>query len=179
MIRPNGPLMVEHRLIEKLVELLKKEALRMKKDKNLDPDFISASVDFFRFYADNTHHGKEEDILFRECARKSLSDDLKKVMVGLLDDHVFARAKVGALLECKDRFVNGDKNAFKDAISIINDLVALYPVHIIKEDKEFFPAVLKYFSDDEQDRMTKEFFEFDRSMIHSKYKSVVEGLSKD
>jgi hemerythrin-like domain-containing protein len=177
MIRPNGPLMVEHRLIEKLVDLLKKEVLRMKKDKNLDPEFIVAAVDFFRVYADRTHHGKEEDILFRECAKKPLSDDLKKMIAALLDDHVLARSKVGALLECKERFVKGDKKAVSDAINIMNDLVALYPVHIIKEDKEFFPAVLKYFSDSEQEAMTKEFFEFDKGMIHSKYKLVVEGLS--
>jgi hemerythrin-like domain-containing protein len=178
MIRPNGPLMVEHRLIEKMVVLLKNEAVRMKVDKNLNPEFVSAAVDFFRIYADRTHHGKEEDILFRECSKKQLTPELKNMMIGFVDDHIFARAKVGALLECKDRFVKGDKMAVKDSIGLINELVALYPTHIKKEDKEFFPAVLKYFSDDEQDFMTKEFFEFDKSMIHSKYKLVVDNLSE-
>jgi hemerythrin-like domain-containing protein len=54
--------------------------------------------------------------------------------------------------------------------------VNFYPKHIIKEDKAFFPASRKYFSNEEDDAMLREFWEFDRKMIHEKYKSVVEAL---
>ena len=35
---------------------------------------------------------------------------------------------------------------------------------------------MEYLSDKEQQEMLKEFWEFDRRMIHLKYESVVEGL---
>ena len=60
----------------------------------------------------------------------------------------------------------------------MNDLVKLYPPHIQKEDIVFFPKAMKLLTEQEQDNMTKEFYEFDRTMIHNKYKSVIESLSK-
>jgi hypothetical protein len=42
----------------------------------------------------------------------------------------------------------------------------------------FFPSSRNYFSDEEDQAMLEEFWEFDRKMIHEKYKSVVEGLER-
>ena len=64
-MKPIGPLMWEHRLIERMVKLLKKELIKIKEIDKVDTNFILIVVDFFRTYADRTHHGKEEDILFK------------------------------------------------------------------------------------------------------------------
>ena len=54
--------------------------------------------------------------------------------------------------------------------------MTFYPQHIEKEDKVFFPAATKHLSDKEQQTMLEAFWEFDRKMIHEKYKMVVESL---
>ena len=64
-MKPIGPLMMEHRTIEGMVTLLASELARIKGGKNADVVLISAAVDFFRTYADRTHHGNEEDLLFK------------------------------------------------------------------------------------------------------------------
>jgi hemerythrin-like domain-containing protein len=51
-------------------------------------------------------------------------------------------------------------------------------VLIEKEDKVFFPASRVYFSEEEDQAMLAEFWEFDRKMIHEKYQSVVETLEQ-
>jgi hemerythrin-like domain-containing protein len=51
-------------------------------------------------------------------------------------------------------------------------------VLIEKEDKVFFSASRAYFSDEEDQAMLAEFWEFDRKMIHKKYQSVVETLEQ-
>lgn len=58
----------------------------------------------------------------------------------------------------------------------LNILIDFYPKHIKKEDDIFFPNSEKYFSEDELEAMLKEFWEFDKTMIHEKYKLVVEQL---
>lgn len=80
---PIGPLMIEHRLIERMVDLLEKEALKIRDTKRLDMIFINAAIDFFRFYADRTHHGKEEDILFTELLKRKLSSTDKALIESL------------------------------------------------------------------------------------------------
>ena len=48
---------------------------------------------------------------------------------------------------------------------------------IEKEDKIFFPSARMYFSEQEDQAMLNEFWEFDRKMIHEKYISVVEAFN--
>ncbi|MBE0633861.1 cation-binding protein, partial [Candidatus Bathyarchaeota archaeon] len=47
MVQPIGPLMWEHRLIEKIVPLIKKEANKIEKNNETDPALIDSTVDFF------------------------------------------------------------------------------------------------------------------------------------
>ena len=49
----------------------------------------------------------------------------------------------------------------------LNKLVEFYPEHIAKEDKNFFIA---YFTSKEMDDMLNEFWEFDKKLIHEKYR---------
>ena len=72
-MKPRGPLMIEHRLIEKMLTVINDQMSVMRKQNRIDPVFIDAAVDFIRIYADRTHHGKEENILFRDLATKKMS----------------------------------------------------------------------------------------------------------
>ena len=71
---PIGPLMIEHRLIEKMLALIQRAIDRGEQQNRINPEFIDLAVDFIRMYADRCHHGKEEDILFRDLTKKPLSD---------------------------------------------------------------------------------------------------------
>lgn len=174
-MKPIGPLMVEHRLIERMVGLLDVELQRIKDVHEVDYFLLNTGIDFFRTYADRTHHGKEEDILFKALENKKLTPELQRIMEELVTEHVLARKTVGAL---NDATENDRKNrsTIKEIIQNLSRLVDLYPKHIEKEDKHFFYPVLEYFSRDEQDKMLQEFWEFDRNMIHDKYRKVVENL---
>jgi hemerythrin-like domain-containing protein len=177
-MKPIGPLMVEHRLIERMITIVKEELGRIDKGKKADPVFIDTYVDFARTYADRCHHGKEEDILFRDLAKKKLSPEHKKTMDELVEEHIYARKTVGELVAAKDRYVQGNKDALKDITTKLGALADFYPEHIEKEDKRFFFPILDYFTKNEQDIMLQEFWEFDRKLIHEKYQKVVERFEK-
>jgi hemerythrin-like domain-containing protein len=170
--------MIEHRLIERLVKLLSAELDSMKKSSDVNTDFIKTGVDFFRTYADWTHHGKEEEILFRDLAKKQLSGEDKTMMERLIQEHIWARQSVSKLSAANGRYIKGDKDALKDMMYELEKLVKFYPVHIEKEDKHFFIPIMQYFSDIEQSAMLDKFWVFDRSIIHEKYKKVVEENEK-
>lgn len=175
-MKPRGPLMIEHRLIEKVLKLVEKEIDVIQNSKKVDPVFIDTVVDFIQTYADRTHHGKEEDILFKKIEKKNMSSDDKKIMEELINEHKFARSVVKQLVESKNQYVEGDKKALETITAKLRALTEFYPVHIEKEDKIFFPNTEKYFSNEELDRMLAEFWEFDRKMIHEKYQRVFEEL---
>jgi len=78
----------------------------------VNPLIIDMAVDFVRTYADRTHHGKEEKILFRDLAQKNLTPELKKTMQELLDEHVWGRKTTASLVAAKEKYLKGDEGNF-------------------------------------------------------------------
>ena len=177
-MKPIGPLMWEHRLIEKMLVSMMRHIDQVEKTKKVNPLIIDIAVDFVRIYADRTHHGKEEEILFRDLAKKNLTPELKKTMQELLDEHIWGRKTTAALVAAKEKYLQGDEEKIPEIISIARELGNFYPKHIEKEDKHFFYPCQEYFSMDEQGKMLAEFWEFDRKMIHEKYNKVYDEYSK-
>jgi hemerythrin-like domain-containing protein len=175
-MQARGPLMIEHRLIERMIVIIRNALVQIESSGKVDPLFVDTAVDFISTYADRTHHGKEEDILFRELDKRDLSVDDRRVMNELIEEHVFGRKTTRALVEANKRYRNGDKAGLADIAARLRTLVEFYPKHIWKEDKVFFPASRAYFTLDEDQAMLTEFWEFDGKMIHDKYKSVVQEL---
>jgi hemerythrin-like domain-containing protein len=177
-MKPIGPLMREHRLIERMIVELDRQYRLLSQTNKVDVASLMVAVDFIRTYADRTHHGKEEDILFRELAKKKLSERDKRTMDELVEEHVLARQMVKRLVAAKESHVQGNPGSLVQIAGCLKELVDFYPVHITKEDKDFFYPSLEYFSDQEQARMLLEFWEFDRKLIHEKYQGIVEEIEK-
>ncbi|MBI4776220.1 MAG: hemerythrin domain-containing protein [Deltaproteobacteria bacterium] len=171
---PIGPLMIEHRLIERMVTVMGLRVREFDETGKADVDFIDEAVDFIRTYADRCHHGKEEDILFRELAKKALSDEHRQVMKDLIGEHAIARDFVRNLTEARLQYAAGDETALEKIKHAISYLVDFYPRHIEKEDKRFFMPVMGYFTTEEKGKMLEEGFEFDRNLIHARYRDIVE-----
>ena len=176
IMKPRGPLMIEHRLIEKMLEVVRNQISLIDTTNSVDPVFIDTTIDFIRTYADRTHHGKEEDIMFRELAKKTMTPEDTKVMSELVDEHKYARQVVGELVQAKKHYLEGRLESLQTIKEKLTVLVEFYPEHITKEDKVFFPNSERYLSQKEQETMLQEFWEFDQRMIHDKYRSVVEQL---
>ena len=178
-MKPIGMLMREHRLIEKMIDLLKEELEKLDEANEIDLDFIDVDADFFRIYADRTHHGKEEDILFKALAEKELSREHRQMMELLIEEHKHAREIVKSMVDEKDSYEQGNTQALTDIKACIGELIVFYPQHIEKEDKQFFYPSMEYFSNEEQDEMIRQFQEFDLKMIHEKYREEVEELGEE
>lgn len=155
---------------------MSKEVRKIKEKSAVDPEFIAIAVDFIRTYADKLHHGKEEDILFRDLSKKSLSAEHKKTMDELVREHILGREKTKNLFEARNQYLKGSKDSLQEIVKNMEILAEFYPKHIEKEDKHFFLPVMNYLSKEEQSAMLNEFYEFDRKFIHVKYNDIVSGL---
>lgn len=172
---PIGPLMIEHRLIERMVRLLEKELEKIQAKNQVAMGFINSAIDFFKSYADRCHHGKEEDILFKQLQEKPLSLSDAQMLETLKQEHLRARALVARLSEDTGRggCCRFNREILKSVALDIEELVKLYKEHIRKEDKQFFIPVMQYLNKREQDAMLCKFWEFDRTVIHQKYKELL------
>ena len=175
-MKPRGALMIEHRLIEKMLNVATKELDNIKNGNKLNSSLINIIIDFLKTYADRTHHGKEEGILFKELMNKALIESDRNIMEELIHEHIEARKAVADIYLANIQYENGDTSRAKIIYEKLFFLTQFYPVHIKKEDNVFFPETEKYFSADEQEKMLNEFWEFDRKMVHEKYNQTYESL---
>ena len=171
-----GALMREHRVIERIIPLLKNEFQKIKSGSEPDISFIDSAIEFIRTYADAVHHGKEEDILFRKLESKPISDAFKAVMNDLIADHKLSRQHIVELVKSRNEYEKGNYKAINDISNAMQKLIEIYPPHIAKEDKQFFFPSLEYFSREERIELIREGEEFDRQIIHRKYLQLIEEL---
>lgn len=175
---PVAPLMIEHRLIERMIRVIAAELSRIEGTGGVNPGFVDVTVDFVRNYADNCHHGKEENILFRDLAQRPLTAELERILKELVEEHRKGREVVGQLVKAKEQFLLGESRAVSSIIESMHWLVDFYPKHIEKEDRHFFLPCMGYFSKGEKDAMLNEEMEFDRNFVHVRYKTVVESAEQ-
>ncbi|MFA5653229.1 MAG: hemerythrin domain-containing protein [Desulfomonilia bacterium] len=175
-MKPVGILMWEHRLIERVIGLFPDQIAGIGQTNRVDTAFIQAAVDFIRTYADRTHHGKEENILFKRLENKDLLPEHRKIMLELIDEHVHARNLVKKLAAATEQYLEG-QDTVEEITGHLQSLARFYPEHIRKEDRDFFHQSMDYFSKGELDEMMREFQEFDRRMIHEKYKILAEKMT--
>jgi hemerythrin-like domain-containing protein len=96
------PLKIERGLIDQMIKLARDETLKIATKDGFNTAFIDTLVDFLRTYADKTHHGKEEDILFRELKDKDLSAEDRRLM--------------DELAEAKDKVLQDDQEALETVV---------------------------------------------------------------
>jgi hemerythrin-like domain-containing protein len=182
-MQPIAPLMIEHRLIERMVHLMRQDLERIRANILVDPEFafvdpvfIDVAVDFMRIYADRCHHGKEEDILFAGLAGKSLPPDLQAILDELIEEHKQARELTKELVKAKENYLRQEPEAVNQVLFYLDKITAMYPKHIFKEDQHFFTPCMGLFTAEEKDAMLEKMWEFDRKLIHERYEGVVAGI---
>lgn len=175
---PAGALMIEHRLIERMITVMSRHKAGIDGGMDPDPSFLMTAIDFLRSYADHGHHGKEEELLFKQLATKPLPPEMREAMDRLTEDHVRSRSLVRRLEELTEQWSAGDRSVRGELCDIIGDIVTVYPDHIAREDKEFFPRAMRLLDPQERDEMVSAFKEFDRKLFHERYLKVVEGVER-
>jgi hemerythrin-like domain-containing protein len=164
MMKPYDLLIHEHRLMERMVDLMREEIKCIRQTECVDLAFIDAVFDFIENYTGQMHYQKE-DILFHELSRKKISNEDFMMMSELLEEHQAGRKLTGELLKARDNFGSGDPNSLPEIIGCLNAIITFFPQHIQKEEGLFFPRSEGYFNEKELQTMFREFRDFNEAMV--------------
>jgi hemerythrin-like domain-containing protein len=177
-MQARAPLMIEHRLIERMIAVIDRAIPAIRTENRVEPEFIDTVVDFFFTYIDRTHHGKEEEIYFKTLDGKPMSESDRALMRELIEEHARGRKIVGEVADANSQYRAGLSGAIPDLADGLGALTGFYPKHIEKEDKVFFPAARAYLSDQDEQAILEAFREFDRKVIHEAYREKIEHLER-
>jgi len=139
MIDPIEILMEEHRLIEKGLDALDAFSLRVEsKEIQEGAQTLGEFVEFIQEFADRTHHGKEEDILFDEMVKGGFSRESGPIAV-MLSEHDEGRSYVKGLKELSQKTETWTDEERKKIRVLASSFSSLLRQHIQKEDQILYP----------------------------------------
>ena len=153
----------EHRNIETVVKALGGVALGIEQGQPAEVALLEAAVEFFRFYADKLHHGKEEKLFFPLLVKRGVPAQGCPIG-GLNHEHEKGRLLVQALAEQTPAYARGSPDARDALLQTLRGLVDLYQNHIWKEDAMVFPMAEKVLTAADQEELSKDFSSVDRSV---------------
>jgi hemerythrin-like domain-containing protein len=175
-------LMEEHRIIERVLFALEKQADRMKTGSPVRTGFFLDAAAFIRKFADGCHHRKEEESLFMAMVDAGLSNQTGPIAI-VLAEHEQGRRYVRAM-EKAARAAAGDPSDDPDDI-ILNAqaYVSLMRQHIRRENEFLFPLAARMIPSDQQAKLSEEFERIEHEEtgagVHEKYHALAEALEKE
>lgn len=162
-------LMDEHAVIKRWLALIPRFMESLDLNSPGGRQRVLDAVEFIRLYADQYHHAKEEDSLFK---RFDESLDILKVMH---EDHQSARSHVRAICQAVSA---GDRAAVAEHLAAYRNLLN---EHIKKEDEILYPWMERELSDRQVGELFAEFAEVDRRFGDTPAKCVgfLEALERE
>ena len=181
-MKPIEELMTEHRAIESSLKILGAVCDRIEDENRLsNPEHIDALIEFFRVFADQCHHGKEETQLFPALEAHGVAREKGPIGV-MLTEHEAGRAFVRDMAVSMDQFRQGNTEALMRLIHNARSYIDLLTNHIQKEDNVLFPMADGRLSEEEAARMASEFDRIEKEEVgegrHEEFHAMLEKLSE-
>lgn len=181
-LSPSEILEAEHRVIERMLDAMEREAQRLTDGDTPAPWIFSDTSDFIADFADACHHAKEERRMFPMLETAGMPAD-HGPMYWLIQDHKRGRELNRLMRAAAGRLFAGDESARAELIGEINDYVKLLRIHIKKEDNAFFPMADRMLDEAHQRQLADEFDEVEREEtgegVHEKYLGVLERVERE
>lgn len=152
-MNPVSLLIQEHNLIKEAIELAKN--CRNQLNNNIKyENSVRQLIDFFRNYADNYHHQKEEQILFPEMVKANEMLE-QGIVFEMFENHSDFRQMISSI----ENFLN-NKDFEKSQNKLEQYSEALLD-HIAVEDDEVFEIAKSLFDDNELQKIYFRFIDID------------------
>lgn len=147
----------EHEIIVSAISIISETDNYINTDEDRYEEIIKELLYFFRNYADNYHHRKEEQILFPEMVKRNelLGDSAIKEMFDNHEDFRLMLKYIEAFIE------SGDYNG---SSRLLHQYAEYLLNHIAIEDEEVFQMTDTLFSPDELDNLYFRFEDIDNEL---------------
>jgi hemerythrin-like domain-containing protein len=159
-LEANDVLAREHRLIERVLDCLGRLCDEARRHQHIDGEAATLAVRFLREFADQTHHLKEEKILFPAIDARAFFPGC-----GLMYEHGEGRERVRSMAGVLARAIEGDVVAIRLFVRKARSLIGLLRDHIAKEDDCLASTVRTTFSREERQELALQFEEMERKEI--------------
>jgi hemerythrin-like domain-containing protein len=130
----------EHRNIETLLAVLERELQVFDRGDRPDYEVIRAIISYFEVYPEAYHH-PQEDLVF---AKLKIRDPAAAAKIGNLAlEHQKGAERLRRVAQAVDSVLADSEILRQNVDNIVRDFIEHERLHIMMENRDFFPAALK------------------------------------
>jgi hemerythrin-like domain-containing protein len=163
-MKPTAELKIEHQAIKRMLKVMSGACSRLDAGRPVDPEHLDSIVEFIQVFADQCHHGKEEDLLFPALIEAGFSKEHGPIAV-MLAEHVKGRAHVRQVKESSAAYRAGAPGAAADISRGARAYIGLLGPHIDKEDNILYPMADQALSAACQEELGRAFARVEKEII--------------
>ena len=180
-MKPTEVLSNEHRVIEQVLDCLERIIAEARTHSRLDAASARDAISFFRGFADQCHHGKEEEHLFPALEAKGFQREGGPTGV-MFAEHEAGRVCIRAMSEAMDAAAQGDPVAVARFAEAGMEYIALLRQHIEKEDHCLFTMANQALTDTDQAELMLRFQKVEIEKMgpgtHGKFLVIAKALAE-
>lgn len=151
-------LLKEHEEISRFSEQLEQRCIALMEENQFDMEAFRADIDFIRTYADERHHKKEEELLFKAMLEELGEAAVPSVKHGMLVEHNMGRMYVMQLESAVETYANAHTAANKlDILAQAMGYVHLIRRHIYKENHALYPFAQRALSPETLEKLNAQY----------------------
>jgi|LGVE01.1.fsa_nt_gb hemerythrin-like domain-containing protein len=157
---PITQLIDEHRIIERVMDVMEKLAEGIEEQRTISSDMILGNIGMLLECNDEYHYGKEEDILlpFLEEIGKN---DVKELIQSYITRYRENDKLLATIIDSVEDYSNGDMDAKISIMKNIREFVRNVRPLYLNEDEEIFRPLKKNLTREEMDKLSEKFQDFD------------------
>lgn len=156
---PTQVLKEEHALILEALDAIERKVSALEAGAAPDRAYFEKAVQFLRTFADQCHHGKEENLLFKTMVDRGFPRQGGPIAV-MLYEHESGRSFIRGIAEGAAS-LGTDPGAAKRIAENGRGYIGLLRAHINKENTILFPMADNVLSPEDQERLGHEFERFE------------------
>ncbi len=172
----------EHEAILKMLGATEELARRAESGEQLPAAAVAGLLEFFRIFADQCHHGKEEELLFPLLEEKGLPRQGGPLGV-MLQEHDQGRGLIRDMRDAAAALESGDPGASRRWAAAAQAYVFLLRAHIAKENNVLFVLAERLLSAEEQAGLAGAFDRLELEKMgagtHERLHSSMKGLLEE
>lgn len=168
----------EHRAMERIVRVIGVLADELTENRDIDDDILGDLCGFLRVYEHQCHHSKEESYLFPLLEEHGVPEEGCPIG-SLRHEHQRAQVLIQKLANASAQYTTNIHAGHAPLLAVLRELAGFYPAHIWKEEYLLFPLARKVLSEQDDQRLLKEFSSVEAdifSRVHESYEQLATEL---
>lgn len=155
-LKPTEILRQEHEAILIALKILEQICEKLESEKAVNPKHVDDILEFISVFADQCHHGKEENLLFPAMEKAGIPREGGPICVMLME-HEMGRNYVRGMQEAWKNYQQGEKKTASTFGWQAAEYISLLTNHIDKENQCLFQMAEARLAPEVQKKLVEEF----------------------